>query len=144
VTAPAPGVVEFVRGPHVAVLATLRPDGRPHATPVWYEYNGSEFVVGTFRNTQKAQNVARKGFATLCIFTHEVPYKQVIVEGTARLGSSVDNVWRERLATRYLGETAGHAYVRDTEDFDVVAINVKPVRWITEGFGAEQEERDDD
>lgn len=130
----APDVAEFLKGPHLAALATVRPDGRPHVTPVWYEYDGYEFIVSTFRSSQKARNVARKGFAAMSIATDEVPYKQVIVEGTARVGSQIDNVWRQRVAIRYLGEAAGKAYARDTADMEFIAIHIRPIKWTTEGF----------
>ncbi len=131
----APDVEEFLRGPHLASLATVRPDGRPHVTAVWYEFDGRDFIVSTFRGTQKLRNVERKGFAALSIYTCEMPYRQVIVQGTARVGSPLDNVWRERVAVRYLGEAAGKAYARDTADWDAVAIHVRPLKWTTEGFG---------
>src|SRR3989337_1000010 len=103
-------VKAFLGQPHVAALATVRPDGRPHVTPVWYDFDGSEFTVASFRTTQKLKNVARKGFAALCIFTQEPPYRNVIIEGTARVGSPLDNVWRERLAPRYPGQLPGRGY----------------------------------
>ncbi len=130
----APGISDFLREANVASLATSRADGRPHVTPVWYEYDGKEFVVSSLRTTQKMKNIARKSFAALCIYSQEMPYRQVIVEGPARAGSPVDNVWRERVATRYLGETAGRAYVRESGDWDVIAIHIRPLKWITEGF----------
>jgi PPOX class probable F420-dependent enzyme len=134
----APDVAEFIRGPRVAVLATVRADGRPHTASVWYEYNGTEFVISTMRGSQKAKNVRAKGFATLCITTQEMPYRQVIAEGTARVAGAIDNVWRERVATRYIGERAGKAYVRDTYEMDNVAIHLRPLKWITEGFGMQE------
>ena len=134
--APSPEVEEFLRGPHLAALATVRPDGRPHVTAVWYEFDGRDFTIGTFRGTQKLQNVQRKGFAALSIYTCQMPYKQVIVQGAARAGSPLDSVWRERVAIRYLGAAAGKAYARDTADWDAVAIHMRPVKWTTEGFGA--------
>lgn len=132
-----PQVAEFLGGPHLASLATVRPDGRPHVVPVWYEFDGREFTISTFRGTQKAENVARKGFAAISIYTPAMPYRQVTVEGTARVGGPIDNVWRERVAIRYLGETAGRAYVRESADLDAVAIYVRPLKWHTEGFGIE-------
>ena len=142
----APDVEEFLRGPQVAALSTVRPDGRPHVVPVWYEWDGREFTISTWRETQKAKNVAKKGYAALSIFTRELPYKQVTVQGTARLGSPLDNVWRGRVAMRYLGEAAGRAYVRDTSEIDVVAVHVRPIHWHMEGFGfdptAEETESD--
>lgn len=130
----SPEVEEFLKGPHVAALATLRKNGRPHVTPVWYEYDGRDFTVSTFRDTQKAKNVAARGFAALTVFSNEFPYRQVTVEGTARVGGPIDNVWRERVAMRYLGEAAGRAYVRESFEMDVVAIRVRPVKWHLEGF----------
>src|SRR3972149_4139583 len=99
-------VKAFLSQPHVAALATVRPDGRPHVTPVWYDFDGSEFTVASFRTTQKRKNGAGKGFAALCIFPQDPPYRNVIIEGTARLGSPLDNVWRERLGPRQLGGDA--------------------------------------
>jgi len=133
----APDVEEFLRGPMVAALATVRPDGRPHVVPVWYEYDGREFTISSFRDTQKAKNIAKKGFAALSIFSGAIPYRQVTVEGTARMGGPLDNVWRERVAMRYLGEAAGRAYTNDTADMDVVAVHLRPMKWHTEGFGLE-------
>ena len=131
----APDVEEFLREPHVASLATVQPDGRPHVTPVWYEYDGREFIISSPRGTQKLRNIAAKGYAAISI--HDQPtYRHVIAQGTARVGSPVDNVWRERVAMRYLGETAGRAYVRESGDWDVVAIHVRPLKWSTQGFSS--------
>jgi PPOX class probable F420-dependent enzyme len=124
----------FLDQPLVAALATVRPDGRPHVTPVWYEFDGSGFTVAAFRTTQKLRNVAHKGFAALTVFTQEPPYRNVIVEGTASVGSPLDNVWRERLALRYLGEHAGRVYVQETADWDQIAIHIRPVRCVSTGF----------
>ncbi len=103
----APDVEEFLREPNIAALSTVRPDGRPHVTPVCYEYDGREFIISTPRGTQKLANVSRKGFAALSIHTQSMPYRHVIVEGTARAGSPVDNVWRERVAMRYIKRRLG-------------------------------------
>lgn len=130
----APDVLEFLQGAHVASLATVRPDGRPHVTPVWYEYDGNEFIVSTFRETQKVHNVRNKGAAALSMHTAGSPFQHVVVEGTARVGSPLDNVWRERVAMRYMGEAAGRAYVRESGDWDVVAIHIRPLKWHTQGF----------
>ena len=133
----APDVEEFLAGPHVAALATVRENGRPHVVPVWYVWDGRQFTISSFRELQKVKNVARKGFAALSIYTTSLPYRQVTVEGTASVGGPLDNVWRERLAVRYLGEAAGRAYVRDTFEIDAVAILVRPYKWHIEGFGLE-------
>ena len=129
-----PAVKEFLAGPHVAALASVRPDGRPHLAPVWFEYDGREFVISAFRDTQKHKNLARKTSAALSIFTHDMPYRQVTVEGSVRIGGPLDNVWRERVAVRYLGERAGKAYAHDTAEIDMLAVHLRPTKWHIEGF----------
>ncbi len=68
----------FLSQPHVAALAPVRPDDRPHVTPAWFDFDGSEFTVSTFRGTQKLENVSPKGFAALSVFTHDPPYRNDI------------------------------------------------------------------
>jgi hypothetical protein len=42
-------VTEFLRQPHVAVLASLRSDGRPYTVPVWFLHDDGVFwIVGTY------------------------------------------------------------------------------------------------
>jgi PPOX class probable F420-dependent enzyme len=42
-------VTEFLRQPHVAVLATLRRDGRPYTVPVWFLHADDRFwITGTY------------------------------------------------------------------------------------------------
>lgn len=131
-------VAEFLAGPHVAALATVRPGGKPHVVPVWYEWDGREFTISTIRDTQKLRNLGAKPAAALSVYTTDLPYKQVTVEGAARVGSMIDNVWRERVAARYLGEpAAARAYVAETADMDHIAIHLRPLKWHTEGFGLE-------
>lgn len=39
-------------------VATTRPDGRPHATPVWYVWDGTNIYFVTNRAGQKYRNLA--------------------------------------------------------------------------------------
>jgi PPOX class probable F420-dependent enzyme len=39
-------------------LATTRPDGRPHAAPVWFCWDGERIVFSTARGTLKGRNLA--------------------------------------------------------------------------------------
>jgi PPOX class probable F420-dependent enzyme len=41
-----------------AIISTTRPDGRPHAMPVWYCWSDARFYFITVRTTQKARNLA--------------------------------------------------------------------------------------
>jgi PPOX class probable F420-dependent enzyme len=41
-------------------VATTRPDGRPHAVPVWYTWDGHTLYFGTGERAQKARNLAQQ------------------------------------------------------------------------------------
>jgi PPOX class probable F420-dependent enzyme len=42
------------------ILATTRPDGRPHAIPTWFWWDNGRLYFITARKTQKARNLARQ------------------------------------------------------------------------------------
>lgn len=46
-------------------LSTTRPDGRPHATPVWFTWDGSTLYFATHRRSQKAKNLAREPWVVI-------------------------------------------------------------------------------
>jgi hypothetical protein len=41
-------------------IATTRPDGRPHAVPVWFVWQGGSLYFITQHDMQKAKNLARQ------------------------------------------------------------------------------------
>ena len=61
-------------------VITTRPDGRPHAMPVWGLWIDQTFYFGTGEHSRKAQNLARN---PKCIVCPEGASEAVIVEGTA-------------------------------------------------------------
>jgi hypothetical protein len=63
-------------------VATTRPDGRPHATPVWGIWWEGAFYFSTGRLTRKARNLAQNPH---CVVGTENAREAVIVEGTAEL-----------------------------------------------------------
>lgn len=60
-------VAEFLAQPHVAVLATLRRDGRPYTVPVWFlERDGRFWISGTYERVWCRQ-LRHDPRASLCI-----------------------------------------------------------------------------
>jgi PPOX class probable F420-dependent enzyme len=60
-------VEEFLRQPHVGVLATLRRDGRPYTVPVWFlHHEGSFWISGTYERVWCKQ-LFHDPRASLCI-----------------------------------------------------------------------------
>ena len=58
---------EFLRQPHIGVLATLRGDGRPYTVPVWWLWrDGSFWITGTYTRVWCRQ-LLHDPRASLCI-----------------------------------------------------------------------------
>jgi len=61
-------------------IATTRPDGTPHAMPVWGVWLDKKFYFSTGRNSRKARNLAVN---PKCVVSTERANEAVIVEGIA-------------------------------------------------------------
>ena len=106
-------ISDLLAEPHLCHLATVRPDGRPHVTPIWYmEENGKAFVIAG-ANAVKFRNVRQNPKVSLSIATDQRPYKYVVLEGEGRLTQDNLNQVTERLCVRYDGPERGRAYARE-------------------------------
>ena len=47
------------------VIATIREDGSPQATPVWIDYDGENVLVNSARGRTKVTNIERDPRATV-------------------------------------------------------------------------------
>ena len=50
----------LLRSQRTIWISTTRPDGRPHAVPVWYWWDGQAVYFATPRQSQKAKNLAQQ------------------------------------------------------------------------------------
>ncbi|MFF9815639.1 PPOX class F420-dependent oxidoreductase [Streptomyces sp. NPDC014006] len=93
-------------GTRTGKLATVRADGSPHTTPVWFLLDGDEVVFTTHRDSVKGRSLTRDGRVALCVDDDRPPYDFVVLQGRARLSEDLDEVraWATRLAARYMGE----------------------------------------
>lgn len=49
------------------VIATIREDGSPQATPVWIDYDGEDVLVNSARGRTKVKNIERDPRATVTV-----------------------------------------------------------------------------
>lgn len=70
-------------------LITTRPDGAPHAMPVWGVWVDSVFCFSTGRESRKARNLAANAHCVVC---NELSKEAVIVEGVAREVTNPDQI----------------------------------------------------
>lgn len=72
---------DLFEGETFAHFATVLPDGTPHVTPVWIDYDGEHVLVNTARGRQKERNVRENRRVGLSITDPDDPYRYVSVQG---------------------------------------------------------------
>src|SRR3712207_1662955 len=96
-------------------VATVRPDGRPHATPVWGLWVDGAFYFGVAPATRKARNLLKNPNVVVHLEGGE---DMVIVEGVAEVVRDPDPGLVERLFAS--SKAKSEAGSRDVEGSYVV------------------------
>jgi PPOX class probable F420-dependent enzyme len=63
-------------------LATVRPDGSPHLTPVWFVFEAGGFWIGTGAASAKVRNLRANPRVSVCLQDGNDP---LVAEGRARV-----------------------------------------------------------
>ena len=95
---------DLFQGAALAQLATLRPDGTPHLTPVWIDLEEGLLLVNVRADRLKALNMARRGDVAICVVDPANPYRYVSITGLVESVTGDGAMTHmDRLAGRYLG-----------------------------------------
>jgi PPOX class probable F420-dependent enzyme len=119
-------------GPSPAVLTTVRKDGSPLTSPVWFDWTGEAFQIVIARDDVKLRHLAREPRCTLVIFEAVPPFRGVSVTAQAQVERTDITEHRRRVARRYLGEGRGDRFVeqRAGKPGDLVTlVPVEPRVW---------------
>src|SRR6186713_1076923 len=57
----------FLTELRIGRLATMREDGWPHVTPIWYVWDDGRFVLSLGKSRRHLHNIARDPHVTLCV-----------------------------------------------------------------------------
>ena len=115
----------FLDRPIVAVLATHRRDGTVLLSPVWHRWRDGGFEIWVGGNDVKVRHLRRDPRATVLVAETDPPYRGVEVRGEAALidrnvvGSALE------IASRYVGEERGTAFVGSNAGDDLI-VRVAP------------------
>ena len=132
---------EFLERPNLGILATLRKDGSPHLTVVWYEYENGEVRISVTDTRVKYKHVLRDPRVSLAVTANEQPYKQVVFEGKAQVTAEGGPELIRRLALRYDGEVEGTKYADYTNNKDNrLVLHFKPERIMSWDFATEDDD----
>ncbi|HMG41682.1 MAG TPA: PPOX class F420-dependent oxidoreductase [Acidimicrobiales bacterium] len=97
-------VVALLRSKAFATIATLMPDGAPHATETWIDTDGTHVLLNTVVGYQKLRNIERDGRVALVVSNPDDPARHVAIRGqvTSTSGEGAKE-HIESLSARYFG-----------------------------------------
>ncbi|MFC9795961.1 PPOX class F420-dependent oxidoreductase [Streptomyces sp. NPDC057695] len=113
---------------HMAVLATLDPDGSPQSSVVWVSRDGGELLISTTRSRRKARNMLRDPRVGLTVFDPADPDLYVEIRGTATVTEDTGRAVAVRIAEEYLGPGGGKEYAEAPADHVRVVVRITPTR----------------
>jgi PPOX class probable F420-dependent enzyme len=66
-----------------AKIATLRRDGSPHVTPIWFNMDGEAIRLTTWHTSVKGKRLQRDGRLAICVDDEAPPFACVLIEWKA-------------------------------------------------------------
>ena len=117
-----------------ASLATVRPDGRPHVAPVWFDLDGDTVVFTTWHTSVKARNLRDDPRASLCVDDEEPPFAFVLIEGEAEIQEADPDLryWATRIAGRYMGEDLAESYGERNSVEGELLLRIRPTNVVAQ------------
>jgi PPOX class probable F420-dependent enzyme len=117
---------KFLERPHVAVMATISPNGRPQATPVWFLLEDQLLLVNTSKGRVKLRNVQAHPYVTLTVVDPGNMYRYVQVQGkVVRFDPANGARDIDRLSQRYRGKP--YTYPASDTPANRVSILIEPL-----------------
>lgn len=119
---------QLFRDRNFGAVATIRPDGTPHVTPVWVDYDGENVVFNTATGRAKWKHLRRDPRVTIEVYSTEDPYEYVTVTGTAAMEEGEEaNRHIDKLSEKYTGNPKFQSH-RPGERRVIVRIRPERVR----------------
>jgi PPOX class probable F420-dependent enzyme len=122
----------FLAQPLIAKLGTHNADGTIHISPLWFDYQDGDVLLGTQEVTRKIANIKRDPQVTVLIDGVDPVLQGVLIYGTAEL--EYDNIFPRRVAMfeKYMPADQAVGFAESlASTWEPVIIRVKPERTIT-------------
>ena len=114
-----------------AHIATLMPDGSPHVTPLWCEYDGTHIWINSAKGRVKDKNMRRDTRVALSVQDPDNAYRYIQIRG--RVVEVTENGAEEHIdkfAKKYTGKDK---YQKPSPDQVRVIYKIKPEKANTMG-----------
>ncbi|MFI6578382.1 PPOX class F420-dependent oxidoreductase [Nocardiopsis sp. NPDC050513] len=110
-------------------VATIGPQGEPHSSPVWIDWDGEFLKFSQTRSRQKLRNLDRDNRVAVSVVDPDNPYRYVEVRGVVdRVEDDADLAFINAMAQKYL-DKAVYPWHRPTDER--VVVYVRPVHTTT-------------
>jgi hypothetical protein len=123
---------ELLQSKIPARMAYVWTDGTPRVIPIWFHWDGREFVMATPSKAPKLKALTKNPKVSLTIDDNNFPHKVLLVRGTAKMQPVSGIVPEYALAAeRYFGEQQGQAWVTQLKSMvqEMVRISITP-EWV--------------
>jgi PPOX class probable F420-dependent enzyme len=92
-------------GTRTGKVATVRADGSPHITPVWFVLDGDDLLFNTGKGSVTGRVLARDPRVAIAVDDETPPFARVLLHGEATLSEDLDEVrkWAAPIGGRYMG-----------------------------------------
>jgi PPOX class probable F420-dependent enzyme len=88
-----------------AHLATVMPDGSPHVTPMWFDWDGTHFRFNSARGRVKVRNLERSHRVAFSILDPDNAYRYLQVRGrVVEMTEQGADAHIDLLAKKYIGK----------------------------------------
>lgn len=114
-----------------ANVATVKADGSPQVTPVWFDTAGDKIRINTAKGRVKARTMTEGAKVALSIMDPDNPYRYMQVRGTVtRVTTNGADAHIDSLAKKYLGKDK---YPFRKEGEERLILEIKPEAFQTMG-----------
>ena len=100
--------LDLLDAPLIAVLASIGPDGMPHASPVWFVHDGDDVLVSTTNDRQKFRNLRDRPVASITVVDPTDPHRYLEVRADVTIEPDVANQVRDGIGDHYGFDASAH------------------------------------
>lgn len=134
-----PSHLDLVECPRVAALTTIMPNGGPHTSVVWCDYDGEHVRVNTMRGFQKERNMRRDPKVTLLCYDPREQLRYLEIRGlVVAIGQEEAGAHLDALASKYVGRPVryfGEVVPANLAEVEIpVLCLIKPVRVVASAW----------
>ena len=108
---------------HFASLATVRPDGFPHVTEVWFLHEDGELKLSLNASRLKTRQLSENPSCSLFLLDLANPYRYMEIRARARVDPDDDEAFARRVDEKYGADHTEHDRPGDRR----VVVTIEPV-----------------